>query len=287
MRSRTGFTSRTFQIRRTGAEYLKPTVMTEEQSTKTSPMEKNKRTVCFFMVYYKRPELTRMSMYHMAKIIKKFTDAGHPSVGIVVGDEPQQKSYAESLGLEHHSQPNLPLRDKFASAFQEALKTDSDYVCWLGSNNIHSEEYLDKCIVSLEGEAVPSFGTNRFTVLSTDKKNQETCVFTCRRYHLVSAGQFYFSISLKKAVNFSTVYGHEQTLNFDGKVNAAMVKKWDESVLHKASCEPEDCLDIKDGTDMHSYDSYISLKHYPRHIYRDELYTKYEELQMLERGDFA
>jgi hypothetical protein len=250
-------------------------------------MTKNKRTVCFFMVYYKRPELTRMSMYHMSKIIKKFSDAGHPSAGIVIGDEPKQKAYAQSLGLEHHDCPNRPLENKFASAFQEALRTDSNYICWLGSNNLHSEEYLDKCIAALEGEHVPSFGTNRFTILSTEEANQETCIFVTRRYHLVSAGQFYLSHSLKKAVNFSGLYSKEQTKDFDGAVNSAMVNKWDDSVLHRISSEPEDCLDIKDGMDIHSYDSYIRRKNYPRHLSRSELYASTPELQMLERGDFA
>ena len=73
----------------------------------------NLRTVCFFMLYHGRPELTRMSMWHMAKVIKKFNKAGHQSVGIVVGDDLKQSEYAESLGLEHMYMANDPFIKSF------------------------------------------------------------------------------------------------------------------------------------------------------------------------------
>jgi hypothetical protein len=54
----------------------------------------------------------------------------------------------------------------------------------------------------------------------------------------------------------------------------------------RLSEEPEDCLDIKDGNDIHGYETYICRVGYARYLSRDELYQKYEELQMLGRGDF-
>ena len=88
----------------------------------------NKRSVCFFMLYHKRPELTRMSMWHMAKVIKMFNEAGHKAQGIVIGDDPIQKKYAESLGIEHIHKPNEPLYQKFASGYQYALLKETDFV---------------------------------------------------------------------------------------------------------------------------------------------------------------
>jgi hypothetical protein len=251
------------------------------------------KSVCFFMTYHKRPELTRMSMFHMASVIKKFNDAGSPAQGIVVGEEQTQKDYAESLGLEHIWHANLPLTNKFRSCFAEALKKETDYVCWMGSNNLHSPEYIDKCIEMMKGSLVPTFGTTKFVIMSVDKDKQETCVFNTRSYHLVSSGQFYCSYTLHKSIDFKTVYGANQTCDFDGTLNDTIAKKWNPSgknikqTILPISSEPEDCLDIKDGSDIHSYKSYIIRKNYPRHLSRDEMYEKYEELQMLERGDFA
>lgn len=251
------------------------------------------KSVCFFMTHHGRPELTRMSLYHMAKTIELFKEAGVFAQGIVVGEEQIQKDYAESQGLEYVWHANLPLSNKFRSCFSEALKKETDYVCWMGSNNLHSTEYLDKCIEMMKGPLVPTFGTSRFVVMSVDKDKQETCVFNTRRYHLVSSGQFYCGYTLRKSIDFKTVYGANQTHDFDGTINDTIARKWcqgksgTKDVIQCISSEPEDCLDIKDGNDMHGYESYIIRENYPRHLSRDEMYEKYEELQMLERGDFA
>ena len=76
----------------------------------------DKKSVCFFMLYYKRPEVTRMSMWHMAKVLKKFRAAGHECCGIVIGNDPSQAEYCESLGLEHFEHGNQDLSKKFVFA---------------------------------------------------------------------------------------------------------------------------------------------------------------------------
>jgi len=249
----------------------------------------NLRTVCFFMLYHGRPELTRMSMWHMAKVIKKFSKAGHQSVGIVVGDDLKQAEYAESLGLEHMYMANDPLHKKFSFVWQQALLKETDYLCWLGSNNIHSDAYWDKCIKVLEGPKEVSFGTNKFTIVHSSKDKEQTCTFKTRKaIHLCSAGQFYLNWSLSNAVNFRSLYSEGQTFNFDGKVNKAITNKWGTDVIKTISSEPDDCFDIKDSQNIHSYQSYIRKRGsvYPAYEDRSKLLERFEELKMLDAGQF-
>ena len=249
----------------------------------------NKRTVCFFMLYHGRPELTRMSMYHMAKTIKKFNSAGHKSVGIVIGDHGPEAEYAESLGLEHMYYPNDALDKKFSFAWIQSLLKETEYICWLGSNNLHSEEYWDKCISTLEGQKQVSFGSDKFSIVHSSRDIQETCTFkTRKKRHLCSAGQFYLTYSLDRAVNFRTIFSPGQHFNFDGVINNAFCEKWDESVIKKISSEPSDCLDVKDAENIHSYSSYIKKRGdvYPAYKDREDLLEDFEELKMLDEGQF-
>lgn len=249
----------------------------------------NLRTVCFFMLYHGRPELTRMSMWHMAKVIKKFNKAGHQSIGIVVGDDFKQAEYAESLGLEHMYMANDPLDKKFSFTWTQALLKETDYVCWLGSNNLHSDAYWNRCIKVLEGEKQVSFGSNKFSIVHASKKVEPTCTFTTRKnIHLCSAGQFYLNWSLSNAVNFRSVYAEGQTFNFDGKINQALAGKWGDDVIKTISSDPSDCLDIKNDENIHSYHSYIRKrgKVYPAHKDRSKLVEQFEELKMLDNGQF-
>ena len=241
----------------------------------------NFRTVCFFMLYHGRPELTRMSMWHMAKTIKKFSEAGHKSIGIVVGDDLKQADYAESLGLEHMYMANDPLNKKFSFAWTQALLKETDYLCWLGSNNLHSDEYWDKCIKVLSGKKRVSFGTNKFSIVHASKDVEPTCTFNTRKaIHLCSAGQFYLNWSLSNAVNFRSIYHEGQKFNFDGKVNKAIANKWGNKVIETISSEPSDCLDIKNEENIHSYDSYMRKRDstYPVYKDRSELLDQFEEL---------
>lgn len=242
------------------------------------------------MLYHKRPEITRMSMWHMKKVIDRFNAAGHQAVGLVFGDEKEQKEYAEFLGLEHFSVSNAPLSKKFEFAYTNALWKDCEYVCKMDSNNFNSFTYWDKCIEVMGGNKLASFGTNRFTVVSAKPRLQKTCIFTTRKKrHLCNSGQFYLSYTLRNAVNFSSIYPEKTTHNFDGRINDAIVDKWnDESLITTISSKPYDCFDIKDGTDIHSYESYMkrSPHTYPRYKSREELVDIYQELKLLDQGFF-
>jgi len=245
------------------------------------------------MLYHKRPELTRMSMWHMAKVIKMFNDAGHKAHGIVVGcrqNDLDSTVYAESLGLRHFQKENSPLYKKFGFAFSQALLMEDDYICKMDSNNFNSKEYWDKCINKISNKKVVSFGTNKFTVLASDPSLQKTCVFTTRKkIHLCNSGQFYLNYSLSQAVNFRSIYDENQRNNFDGKINKAFSEKWGPGVIEIISSDPEDCFDVKSSTDIHSYDSYIcrSPKIYPEYKTRKELLEEFEELKLLDLGYFT
>ncbi len=250
----------------------------------------NYRSVCFFMLYHKRPEITRMSMWHMKKVIDRFNAAGHKAQGIVFGDEEDQKKYADFLGIEHIAVPNSPLSKKFQASYMNALWKKADYVCKIDSNNFNDFSYWDKCIEFIKGSKVVSFGTNRFTIISSDKKKEDTCVFKTRKTrHLCNSGQFYLTYSLDQAVDFTKIYPEKATNNFDGRINDAIMDKWrDESLIHTISSNPDDCFDVKDGTDIHSYDSYIrrSPRVYPKYQKRSKLVPKYKELTLLDQGFF-
>lgn len=249
----------------------------------------NKRTVCFFMLYHGRPELTGMSMYHMAKTIKRFNSAGHKSVGIVIGDHGPEAEYAESLGLEHIYYPNDPLYKKFSFTWIQSLLKETDYICGLGSNNLHSDAYWDKCISTLEGPKQVSFGSNKFSVVHSSEEIQETCTFKTRKsIHLCSAGQFFLTYSLDQAVNFRSIFSPGQKFNFDGVINKSFSSKWGKSVIKTISSEPSDCLDVKNGENIHSYNSYMRKRgrEYPAYKDRSELLEDFEELKMLDEGQF-
>jgi len=250
----------------------------------------NYRSVCFFMLYHKRPEITRMSMWHMKKVIDRFNAAGHKAHGIVFGDEEDQKRYADFLGLDHMRINNEPLGLKFSFAFDAALYSNSDYICGLGSNNFNDYRYWDLCIESMGKQKKVSFGSNRFTIVHADNKYQDTCVFKTRqKQHLCSSGQFYLTYSMVNAMKFRDLYTPNQTHNFDGRINDALIKKWgDDGCPITISSEPFDCFDVKDGTNIHSYNSYIkrSPRVYPKYSPRKQLVKKYKELRLLDQGFF-
>lgn len=249
-----------------------------------------KRSVCFFMLYHKRPELTRMSIWHMAKVIKMFNEAGHSAQGIVFGDDPRQEKYAKSLGIDHITVPNKPLSRKFAQAYQYALLRETEYICKVDSNNFNSDEYWRKCIDVMSGEKVASFGTNRFTIVSSNPKEEKTCIFkTRKKIHLCNSGQFYLNWTLSSCVNFRSVYKEGQSCNFDGVVNEKITSTYSSDTIHTISSDPDDCFDIKDGDDIHSYESYINKRPdtYPANLDRSELKNKYEEIRLLDEGFFS
>jgi len=250
-----------------------------------------KKSVVFFMVYHKRPELTRMSLWHMAKVIKMFRSAGHDCQGIVIGDESDQMTYCKKLGLEHIDHPNTPLNKKFKRAWSEALNKRKDYICWLGSNNIHSDSFWNKCLDKISGGAVASFGTKNFTVIDKDPSNQKTMVWMRMRYHVCSCGQFFYSTTIRKSIDFNEVFNgrlntdKENARDFDGSINRVLVDRWQRDVIKILDSDSLDCIDVKSGLDMHSFESYEKGL-YPEHYTRNEIYSLFEELQMLEEGAF-
>lgn len=249
----------------------------------------DKKSVVFFMLYHKRPEVTRMSLWHMAKVIKKFKEAGHECEGIVIGSEPEQKAYCEDLGLEHVDFPNNPLNEKFKKAWVEALARKKDYICWLGSNNVHSDSFWDKCLEKISGSAIPSFGTKNFTIVDADKANQKTMKWTRRRYHVCSCGQFFYSKTIRKTVDMNTIFERDVNKNknrdFDGSLNKALTDRWGADTIQTIDSEGLDCIDVKTGEDIHAFDRYKNGR-YPQEYTRDEIFQKFEELQMLEEGAF-
>ena len=249
----------------------------------------DKKSVCFFMVYYRRPELTRMSMWHMAKVIKKFTEAGHECCGIVIGNEPEQAEYCESLGLEHLEHGNADLSKKFEFAWKEAMKKETSYICWLGSNNVNSDDFWDKALEKVNGQAVVSFGSKNFTIVDLNKENQKTMAWTRRSFHLCSCGQFFYRYTLAKTVNFSTVFqktkNKEARTDFDGSMNQTIANRWGKESFEALESDPLDCIDVKSDVDIHPFKRYETGT-YPQHYSRDEIFEKFEELKMLEDGYF-
>lgn len=256
-------------------------------------VEFTSRSCTFFMIYHKRPELTRMSLWHMAKAIKMFNDAGHKAKGIAIGCgtcEPKTKKYAEDLGIEHLEKQNNPLGKKFSFAFTQALLKETDYICWVGSNNFHSNDYWNHCIKIMGGQKEVTFGSNRFCIVSSDPEKQDTCVFKTReKMHLCSSGQFYLNFSLSRAVNFRSIYADNQTCNFDGKINEAISRQWNQKVIKTIRSEENDCFDVKNAENIHSYESYIKKRGttYPPHKDRKDLVEEYEEMKLLDLGYFS
>lgn len=244
------------------------------------------------MLLHGREELARMSMYHMARVIKKFNDAGHKCHGIVFGDaiaEPDQFKYALDLGLIPYHIINDPLYLKFRFAWRTALLQQTEYVCKMDSNNVNSEDYWDRCLEKLGGKRVVTFGTPHFIVSSKSIKESKTKVFTTRQHkHLCNSGQFYLRYSLEKVIDFNNLYKKDQGQNFDGVINDKINNEWGDSVTHRLTPVAfTDCLDIKDGTDIHSYDSYASKPNYPSGPPRHELGSIYPEIKLLDEGYFA
>lgn len=250
----------------------------------------SKRSVVFFMVYHKRPEITRMSLWHMAKVAKKFRDAGHEVDTIVIGSEPEQRDYCEKLGLEHFWFENDPLFEKMKFAWVSARNKERDYICWLGSNNVHSDEFWDKSMKKIDGDPIASFGTKNFTVVDSNPENKKTMVWSRRRYHVCSCGQFFYTKTIKKTIDLNNVFtrpkNSKEGSDFDGSINNELVNRWGKDVIQThEECNGLDCIDIKSDTDIHSFKRYETGR-YPQEYTRDELYSMFEELQMLESGAF-
>ena len=228
----------------------------------------------------------------MAKALKKFRDAGHECVGFVVGNEPKQKEYAESLGLEHLEFPNEPLWKKFEFTWRTAILKDKRYICWLGSNNVCSDDFWNKCIAQInKPEPTITFGTKNFTVVSANFLIQRTRTWIRRKWNLCSVGQFYLTSAVKKSVKpLNKLFGArsintERKTDFDGTINHALTRKFGKDSFYTLESDPLDCIDLKSDFDIHSFKSY-DKKIYKVHYTRDQIFDMFEELKMLEDRQF-
>ena len=243
-------------------------------------------SICFFMVYHKRFSLTRMSLHHMVDVIEDFRNSGFECSGIVIGDDPRQAKFCSDNGLKHYDYPNDPLSYKFQFAWLSAIHDQKDYICWLGSNNVHSQEYWDKCKDRIRDNKCATFGGNKFVVMSSDPEKNETCVFNTRGKYLVSSGQFFLTYSLENSVDLLKMYKKDQTFDFDGKILEQMTSKWGWGIVENISEDPESCIDVKDGMNIHSYESYISRSQYPRWDSNLVIAARYPRIHELMNGDY-
>ena len=238
------------------------------------------------MLYYKRHELTKMSMWHMSNVIQFFNQQGVEAKGIIVGDEQPIMDYAEELGLEHYECKNDPLSEKFNFAIEKAVDQGMDYICWLGSNNFSQIGYWEKALTHLKNNESVSFGTTRFVVVDRNPNKQSTYLFKTRKtIHLCSHGQFY-KTSAMKGIGFGSesVFNKNKSKDFDGSLNKLLTYKHGGVAVKNITVGEYDCFDIKDiSENINSYESYNG---YPKGKSRDEIFDKYEELQLLKQGYF-
>lgn len=244
------------------------------------------RSLCFFMVYHDRTALTKMSIDDMVGAMRYFSDEGHDVQGLVIGDSYNVAEYARGLGLRHEMFSNRPVSDKFCYAWLRAIQSRCDYIVWWGSNNVHGAGYLAECNERLLGNKVATFGTRNCVVVSAEPTQKETCVFTPRDHYLISSGQFFLTHSLENSVNLLTLYDYDQKFNFDGKVLDAMTDKWGKDIIEVVTHDEEDCLDVKNQVNIHSYDSYMAMSHYPRYESREVIRHRHPSLHLYLDGWF-
>lgn len=246
------------------------------------------KSVCFVMTYHGRPEITRMSLYHMAWVVGRFKEQGVDAVGLVIGDDANQAKYCEGLGLKHEYFPNFPLADKYNYMWLRAVQHRKTYICKLDSNNVHSFSYWDKCVEWVKGHKRAIFGGRRCIIANSDLHYPETCLFNAYDYYLLGTGIFYLTYTFENSVNLFKMYTPDHYCNFDGVIIDAFmnwaVKK---EHLEVVSDEEDDCIDLKSKVDIHSYQSYIEKPHYPRSFSIEELRGRHPHLDMYFKGGFA
>jgi hypothetical protein len=237
------------------------------------------------MVYHDRPALTKMSIDDMVCAMQFLRNEGHTVQALVIGDSYNIASFCHEVGVRHEMFANKPIADKFSYAWLRAVQAHCDYIAWWGSNNVHSAGYLAECNEVLWGKRVATFGTNNCVIVSADTQ-KETCVFRPRDHYLISSGQFFLTHSIQNSVNPLTVYDREQTFNFDGKILDAMTDKWGKDIIELVTHDEEDCLDIKNSVNIHSYQSYMNRSHYPRYESKDVLRHRHPSFDLYLRGVF-
>lgn len=240
--------------------------------------------MCFFMVYHDRPELTKMSVDDMSIAMNILRSRGHSAEGIVIGDNYNVAKFCEDRGIRHEMFANQPLSDKFVYAWIRALQQRTDYLCWYGSNNVHGAGYWEECCNVLDGNKQVTFGTMNCVIMSADPDLQETCVFRPLAPYLISSGQFFLRWTLMDTINFLTLYEDKQTFNFDGYLMNKLFEKWGRSIVKVVEYDEEDCIDVKNAINIHSYQSYIDRPHYKRHDLAKNIIPRHPALQLFFDG---
>ena len=235
-----------------------------------------KRSVVFMMIYYDRKPVTRMSFYHMRKVMDMYQEMGVECEAMVFGDEEDQRELATALGFKHFDVPNKPLGSKFNFAIKTCCAAGKDFVCWLGSNNVHDYDYMRECAEIMQQGKV-SFGSKHF-IICTDEHNRVKR-FTCRGINVCSSGQFINTSTLRGVNKFGPKVKH----NFDGMINAHLEALSGKNCIEGVRGNEFNCVDIKSFGDLHTYNRY-SNKY--SEATRQDIEDRFEEVKMYLNGDF-
>ena len=223
------------------------------------------RSVCFFMVYHGRPALTKMSIDDMSLAMSTLKNSGIDCKGIVIGDSYHVAKFCEGLGIRHEMFENKPVADKFTYAWLRAIQHRCDYICWYGSNNVHHAGYWDVAAQRLAGNKVVTFGTRNCVIMSADPEEEWGCVFHPTPGYLISSGQFFLTSTLINTVNLLTLYHKDQKFNFDGMLLDCLTEKWGQDIVEVIEFDEEDCVDVKNDVNIHSFESYMRVPEYERY----------------------
>lgn len=219
--------------------------------------------VCFFMVYYKRHALTKMAIADMGAAMRTMENKGIETRGLVIGDSYEIADFCVTYNIRHEMFRNDPLSHKMTYAFLRALQSGCEYICWYGSNNLHSREYWEKCADTLWGKRRATFGTRNCLIMSTNPQHTHVYRFNPTEGYLISSGQFFLRHTLVCSLNLLTLFGEHQKYSFDGSIMQALFAKWDPDVLVTyVENDWDDCIDVKNNMNIHSYESF---KNYPVH----------------------
>lgn len=229
------------------------------------------RSVCFFMVYHRRPSLTKMSIDDMCTAMQTLRNHGMDVTGLVIGDSYNIAAFCASRNVRHEMFENKPLADKFTYAWLRAIQQRKDYICWYGSNNVHGAGYWDVVIDRLQGNKAATFGTRNCVIMSAVEGEPGTCLFHPSEGYLISSGQFFLTSTLINTVNLLTLYSEFQKFNFDGVLLDKLTERWGQEIVEVVEFDEEDCIDVKDETNIHSYQSYMNVPEYKRLEDRTEI----------------
>lgn len=216
------------------------------------------------MVYHDRPSLTKMSIDDMAQAMGELERKGMDVTGIVIGDSYNIARFTEDRGIRHEMFENRPIADKFTYAWLRAVQQRCDYICWYGSNNVHHLGYWDVAAEKLKGNKVATFGTRNCVIMSTDESEEWGCLFHPTEGYLISSGQFFLTSTLINTVNLLTLYNPDQTFNFDGVLLDRLTERWGQDIVEVIEFDDEDCVDVKNNVNIHSFESYMAREEYEK-----------------------